>query len=73
MPPIGAEVKLWAYCRGCGSNLGYWHFVWEGEARKFTSHICSGHTQDVVVQMEWLEIGEPLEDAEDGPAVSAAP
>lgn len=58
MPPIGADVHLAAYCNGCGRTLGRWNFVWDGEPRKFSSHICSGQPQNVVYQMQWLEVGD---------------
>jgi hypothetical protein len=73
LPPVGVDVMLWAACRGCGRKLGYWHFVWDGEPRTFTGHICSGKTQDVAVVMEWLEIGEPLDGSDEGASVSACP
>lgn len=65
MPPVGADVVLEAYCRGCGRQLGRWRFEWDGKPRTFSGHVCSGRTQDVAVVMEWLEIGEPVMDNEE--------
>lgn len=58
MPKPGAVVRAWAYCRGCGSELGYWHFVWDDEPRTFTSHVCPGHADDTVFELQWREAGE---------------
>lgn len=70
MPPIGADVHLEAYCCGCGRQLGRWRFEWDGQPRTFSSHICGGDAQNVAYRMEWLEVGEPLDDSDEGPTVS---